>query len=360
MKPKITFVHLFNDYSGSPLILSTVISGMYKKGYDCEIITCRNSEGFLSNIENVSYDFFQYRWHSNQYIRLALYIWSQIALFLKIFKNRKHKSIIYINTLLPFGAALAGWILNKKVIYHIHEVSIKPRLLKQFLKWAASRFSSQNIFVSDFLQEAGNLPRVESATIYNALSENFIEDAELQQLIYDKPKKPFTVLMLCSLKDYKGVKEFVKLAEKLVNLQFELVINSDKKSIDEYFDTLVIPANLNIYPSQTNVHPFYHKSHLVVNLSHPEQWIETFGMTLLEGMYYGLPCIAPPVGGPVEIIDNKKDGFLIDQRNLRKIVSCIKRLHQNPDLYNYISENAREKVARFRSDKMIDEIYDLM
>ncbi|MFT5166912.1 MAG: glycosyltransferase involved in cell wall biosynthesis [Saprospiraceae bacterium] len=362
MKPakKIIFIHLFNDFSGSPLVLSNVVRGIQNYGYECKVITSGNTEGFLSNIEGVDYNFFNYRFNPNKLVRLALFFWSQVILFLKIWNTRKEKSIIYINTLLPFGAALAGWLSGQKVIYHVHEISLKPLILKRFLKWIATITSDYSIYVSEYLRATEKLQNVKGTTIHNALSDIFMETAESYKLDTAAKHETFTVLMLCSLKAYKGVNEFVTLAEKLPQINFTMVINSDQLSIDEYFKTIQLPTNLQLFSSQKNVHPFYQKSHIVLNLSHPEQWVETFGMTILEGMYYGLPCIAPPIGGPTEIINNAINGYLIDQRNLDDIADRIIELSNNKTLYKAFSQNASGRSLEFKFDVNIRQINKIL
>ena len=52
---KILFVHLLNNYTGSPKVLGIVLkhfSGL--KDYDCSLLTS-NTEGFLTGIENIKY-----------------------------------------------------------------------------------------------------------------------------------------------------------------------------------------------------------------------------------------------------------------------------------------------------------------
>ncbi len=353
---KITFIHLLNDFSGSPLVLSNIIRGMQANGYECQLITSGNSEGFLSNLEHVSYDFFNYKFNPNKLIRLVLFFWTQFVVFFKILKLRKEKRIIYINTLLPFGAALAGWLSGQKVVYHMHEISLKPQILKRFLKWTAGLTTAYSIYVSDHLRKTEKLKKSKGSTIHNALSDVFKNKADGYKTRFKEKGQNFTVLMLCSLKGYKGVNEFVELSALLPDIQFDLVINSDQASIDKYFEKIQLSENLEIFSSQKNVHPFYQKAHIVVNLSHPEQWVETFGMTILEGMYYGLPCIAPPVGGPTEIIENGVNGFLIDQRNLNEIASSILDLSQNKEQYDSFSEMALRRANEFNFAKKIEKI----
>ena len=47
---RILCTHLFNDYSGSPLVLSTAIKAMKEDNQEVTIMTS-DTEGFLSNLE---------------------------------------------------------------------------------------------------------------------------------------------------------------------------------------------------------------------------------------------------------------------------------------------------------------------
>ncbi|MEO1436281.1 MAG: glycosyltransferase family 4 protein [Bacteroidota bacterium] len=352
---KVVCIHLFNDFSGSPLVLSTAIKGFRKNNIPVDLITCGGREGFLSHLDVVERHFF-YRWLPNKYLRLVVFMLSQLQIFLMLLRYWRQDVVIYINTLLPFGAALAGKLMGKRVVYHVHETSVNPPSLKSFLKGMAKKCATEGIYVSKYLQEAEGLEGVPGHVIYNALSEEFV--AKAQQYLMDcKKVESLNVLMLCSLKDYKGVREFVRLAEVVPAANFELVLNADHQSIEAYFAGQSLPENLILFPVQSNVHPFYQRADLVLNLSHPEQWVETFGMTLLEAMLYGVPSIVPPVGGPVEVVQDGLNGYQIDQRELKRIAEHIQNLIDQPELLFELSENSRRHVKQFSVKNMVNEIH---
>jgi len=356
---KIVGVHLLNDYSGSPLVFSTILKGLVKKGHQCDLHTGAGRDGFLSDLA-VNYKYFSYRFMPNKLLRLFAFLWSQVLLFFNIIKYKDENVVVYINTLLPFGAALAGKWINKPVIYHIHEISVKPAILKRFLKYIANVTASDSIFVSNYLLNTEKLPNVNGQTVYNALSDGFISQADAMLRKQDKSKTPFTALMLCSLKPYKGVQNFVTIAKDTPAINFDLVLNAEQIEIDNFFLNEDLPKNLTIHPTQRNVHPFYQKADLVLNLSHPEQWVETFGMTLLEAMYYGVPCIAPPIGGPAEIVTDTKEGYLIDQRNIHEIVGRIKKMAEEKSIYKKLSINAKSKSSHFNNERMVNQVNTLL
>lgn len=344
---KIICTHLYNDYSGSPLVLANAIKSFQKQGKEVEIVTS-TSEGFLSNL-NIAKKEISYTFQSNKWMRLIYFLWNQCRLFFYVFSQRHTTATIYVNTLLPFGAALAGKLTRKKVIYHIHETSIQPALLKGFLKYMASITATQTIYVSKYLQKTEPIGEVPQHVIYNALSPTFIEQAEDYLKKAKKAKNPFTVLMLCSLKKYKGVDEFVQLAAAIPQYQFELVVNANKKEIANYFNNQYIPANLTIFDRQSNVHPFYQRASLVLNLSDPNRWIETFGMTLLEAMHYGIPVIAPSVGGPTEVVVDGRNGYTINGQETEKLTTIINNLATKPKLYQQFVDAALHHTKMFSS-----------
>ena len=174
---KVVCTHLYNDYSGSPLILSTLIKGFVNDGIEVEVITSSH-DGFLSNIESVTYVDNGYFFANNRFLRLLVFLWCQCLAFFKMIKYRDEDVVVYINTLLPFGAAIGAKLIGKKVIYHIHETSVKPASLKNFLKAVAAKTASQAIYVSNFLAKEEGLKGVPSKVIYNALSDNFIQQAK--------------------------------------------------------------------------------------------------------------------------------------------------------------------------------------
>lgn len=344
---KIIAVHLLNDFSGSPFVLRQCLEVFINAGYTTELFTATPSEGFLSNINGIRYHNIFYKWNRNKFITLMLYLYSQYILFIRLLFHLKKNDLVYINSLLPFGAALAAWIRGCKVIYHIHEVSLKPALLKKFLLMTASLAAHHCIFVSHDVRRRTKF-RGHATVVYNALPEDFV--AKALTCKKQNMQKPFTILMACSLKKYKGVYEFLQCAEQLPNFRFQLVLNASEKDIEIFFTKRNIPANVNILPAQKNMHPYYESSDVVMNLSRPDEWVETFGMTILEAMYYGKPVIIPPVGGIAELITDGCEGFCIHSSDIHFICKKLKMLSSSLSLYSGMSENALRKAGQFNGE----------
>ncbi|MEM6805339.1 MAG: glycosyl transferase family 1, partial [Bacteroidota bacterium] len=115
---KIVIAHLYNNYTGSPKVLADVIQALNESDYQLHLHT-NKGPGFLDEVLVDEKFYAWYTWHPNKYLRLINFMISQLLLFFSLLRYWGQDVIIYANTILPFGAGLAGWIMRKKVIYHV-------------------------------------------------------------------------------------------------------------------------------------------------------------------------------------------------------------------------------------------------
>ncbi|MBQ4767920.1 glycosyltransferase [Pectobacterium versatile] len=355
----IFFVHLFNDYSGSPRVLRDAIDAVQDECEGDVHIISSATPGFLS--EAGRYHVVPYRPHDNKYIQLARYIVSQAIVFVLLsyllIKERLkgNSTIVLVNTLLPFGGAIAGKLLAHRTIVYIHETHIRPRVLMSFLSMIADWCADQALYVSRYVQQAVDLKKPLNHIVYNGLRCDF-KIPDLQ------PMKKFegkNVLFVGSLKAYKGIFTFVSLARRLPNVNFIALLNASEVDFKKFQNEIIDIPNFSAYCSPENINDFFANAFMVVNLSDPNRWIETFGLTLLEGMSFGAPVIAPPYGGPVELVNNKV-GRLIDPSNQDEITTFISELSIDFERWNTLSKNCFHHAAAFSSDNYKKNILSII
>jgi Glycosyltransferase len=353
---RIVAVHLLNDYSGSPKVLMQLLKAWTKNGIETHLFTSGGRKGFLSDIDRVKNHSFWYRFSPNSLERIFNFFLSQLLLMIKLLFFLKKNDVVYMNTVLPFGAAIAGKIKGCKIIYHIHETSVKPKIFKNFLFRIAKMTAHKIVFVSEFLLKQESLIQ-NQVLLYNVLERDFTEKADRFQ---DLEKTDRIVLMICSLKIYKGVNEFFILAKKNPQYIFKLVVNASDDEIKDYFKGKEILENLMIYPTQTDTHPFYQQASMILNLSHPDLWVETFGLTILEGMRYRLPSIVPPVGGVTELVEDDENGFLINSRNTDELSQKLNFILSNPSVYQSFSSASYQKSLAFSEEYFETQAIDIV
>ncbi|MBQ0768892.1 MAG: glycosyltransferase family 4 protein [Bizionia sp.] len=359
---KIVFVHLLNDFSGSPKVLSQVINNFKDKGFEIDLYTSKSKEGFLTGI-TANHHYFAYKRFNNRYLTLITFFFSQCILFFKLLKYKNKDVVFYINTMLPFGAGLAGKCLGKETVYHIHETSINPVLFKKFLRVIVQFSASKILYVSNALKHSERFDKKDEFVIHNALSDNFRDKTQDHGYTSTDSEGDFNVVMVCSLKAYKGVNEFVQVAKnckETPHIKFLLILNAHENEIKNFFSDQTLPNNLKLFPVQSNLHPFYEEASLLLNLSRVDEWVETFGLTILEAMAYGVPVIVPPVGGPAEIVTHDKEGYLIDSSKTDDIALKIQYLYNNSDKCKSLSKNALQRSLDFTEENFNKNITDVI
>ena len=349
----VVFFHLFNDRSGSPKVLADVIAHCLADGLDCQLITSNHPEGFLSPFSGITRPLF-YRRGNSKVLTLFYYLITQIHMMYLCIRYCRGNDVFYVNTMMPAAAGLAGMRLGKRVIFHVHETSLRPALLKLVLRNIINLTADRVIYVSNYLRGVEPFTRPVLDVVYNSVSVPNVD------VVIDKSPLvgTFNVLMACSLKEYKGVYEFLALArtfELEPEYQFNLVLNACSDEIDAELAG-ALPSNVNVYPRQSNLSEFYQNASVVLNLSRPDGWVETFGLTILEAMSFGLPVIVPTVGGPAELVQDGVNGFLVSCYDIDTLHTRIVQLRVDPILYKRIAASALSRSTDFGDSVFRDNI----
>lgn len=359
MKNIVCF-HLFNDYSGSPQVLRTVIEGLLEQGHHIDLVTSHGGvlDG-LAGKKELRMRQYNYRFARNKVMRCARYAWVQLQVFfIALGYIFKRDTVIYINTILPIGAAIGGRIAGKRVVYHYHEnakaKSTAYRILAKIMQLIASDIICVSHYQRSFLRRKKRV-----FVVPNAVQESFTAKLHPDSERAFEAKR---VLMLGSLKEYKGTREFIALAGQMSDYRFELVINDSQESIDKYLKEKKISTtdNLTIHPRQDDVAPFYNQASLVLNLTNRKQAIETFGLTALEAMAAGVPVIVPTVGGIAEMVADGENGYRIDIQEIERIRLCIDNTLTDKELYQRLSSKALECSKRYSAISMTSSIENIL
>ncbi|OGS71667.1 MAG: hypothetical protein A3F91_12435 [Flavobacteria bacterium RIFCSPLOWO2_12_FULL_35_11] len=352
MKKKIVCIHLLNGFTGSPNVLATVINGLFNENYDVTLLTSLNNKGFLSDVNcaqkiNISYVF-----KKNIIGRLFQFLKFQFLATLLLLK-RNRNAIVYLNTIQPFLPAILAKLRGNKVIYHIHEAYPKKSFFTSFLFFIVQITATKIICVSEYvLNQLDVKSKQKASVVYNSLPLEFYAN----QILKNEAVNQKQILMVSSAREYKGVFEFCKLALLLNEYNFVLVCDASKQEISELFKEYKNISNLQIVETQMDLHPFYAKSNLIMNLSNPSQIIETFGLTILEGMSYGLPCIIPPVGGITELVTEGINGYKVDSRKTEELINKIRLMLDNDAKYKEMSNEAIKMSKNFSFDVFMNKI----
>jgi glycosyltransferase involved in cell wall biosynthesis len=88
---------------------------------------------------------------------------------------------------------------------------------------------------------------------------------------------------------------------------------------------------------------------------------EPFGQVVVEGMAAGLPVVAAAAGGPLEIIDDGRDGLLYPPRDLAALTAALKDLAGDPTRRARMGEAATVSARRYAPERVVpvlEEFYE--
>lgn len=352
----IVFVHLLNDRSGSPRVLGNVMAALARMDTAQLLYLGSGGDGFLGDSVPQARRY-AYRRSTNRWLTLKAYLVSQYSLWRSLQRSNDvlPNALVYVNTLLPFAAALYGRMTGRKVVCHLHEVSVRPRLLQCFLLRIACWSADRVICVSEFHRRSLGLAH--ARVVPNSVDPDMFVRG-LRSAYVPRRNGNFLVCMLTALRDYKGVPEFIRLAQALPDVSFELIASDGPDAARRYLDGSSMPSNLRILLGVEDASDIYERASLVVNMSRVDLCQETFGLTLLEAMVFGVPVIAPPVGGPVELIEDGVNGYLIDSRNCGLMRDVVTQMACDEDLCRQLSKQCRIRAKAFSPEAFQARIVD--
>ncbi|PHR74584.1 MAG: glycosyl transferase family 1 [Lutibacter sp.] len=205
--------------------------------------------------------------------------------------------------------------------------------------------SKINVVPSNYLKNAFEAEGYETLLIPNTIEINqykFNERIDFKPMIlwvraFDKTYNPeMAVKVLYELK-----KDFLE--AKLC------MIGPEKDETLELTKELILKLSLEDSVEITGVLPKeeWHKKSEEFDIFINTTNFDNTPLSLIESMALGLPIISTKVGGIPFLIDDGKDGVLVDKDDVVGMANAIKNYIENPIKTNKISNKARHKVEKF-------------
>lgn len=94
---------------------------------------------------------------------------------------------------------------------------------------------------------------------------------------------------------------------------------------------------------------------------HPAVWEEGFGITIIEAMASGLICVAFNKGAIPEILQNGKNGFIVEETSSEALYKQLVQIYENiqSDGIAKIREAAINRAKHFSIEKVVDRLDEL-
>lgn len=273
---------------------------------------------------------------------------------IKIIKKEKIDIIHSHHRMTTLMSKIASKFIRVKVVHTQHLcIENKFSLTKITLK------NINTITVSDgakeILKRKCNLDEKRIRTIYNTIEvecENKEIDSKLLEL---KEKGYFLVAQVSRIIDYKGIYDFVDIANNIMkinkNIRFVLIGEGEEsEKLRQYIKSSNLEEYVYMLGSKDNVIEHLKKIDLVLLCS----YIEGLPLVPLEAFSQHVPVVATDIAGTREEIIDGENGFLIEARDIEGFTEKIIGIFNNKELYDSLKENAyRTFNEKFTVEKYI-------
>lgn len=233
---------------------------------------------------------------------------------------------------------------------------LKLSLLKKFFYWLVDVYEinkfikpQDKIVVLDNRDKdwAKQYFKKEALVVRSGLDLEKFSFQERQPLTNKKVKILMTGIFFRHRRFEDGIEALKILKEKKYNIDLSIV--GDYNLNEDYYQDLVnltkklgVESLVNFVGrvSDEELLKYYQESDIFLFSSHLQSW----GLVVFEAMACGLPVIVSKTAGAHEVLTDKETGLLVNPLQPEEIAEALKRLIDEPELYQKLSQQGRRFV----------------
>lgn len=285
-------------------------------------------------------------------------------------KNFKF-DIIHAHTVLPAGYAgmEVAKQYKKPLIVTVHGADFQKTIFKNkrcvdVLKRVIN-FSKKTIVVSNKLKNIGqkelNIENHKIEVIPNGIDQESVFNGKSNLAEQHQGKK--IILSISNLVKIKGIdfnlKAIKKLEKEYPNLIYFIIgRGEERKNLENIAKELKLENKVEFLGQLPHEKIMEYAS--ICDIFSLPSWKEGFGIAYLEAMAQEKPVIACKGEGAEDFIYNKKNGILVEPKNVNDLSEAIKFLLSNPERAKEIAREAKNTVfERYTLNKVARQIVDL-
>lgn len=343
---RICFLASDMSWRGGTIKMTALLSGLLSKSHSVYIVSLQEEGEPLYTLDDRVQ---RYILPTQRRKPKILYAIGSIRRFLA-----KEKIDVLINV--DVGMAIYGipavWGLKTKVITWEHSNFYNNWGSRHFAKIRRFAAKHSNAVVVLTERDKGNY----EANIPSKVPVYAIPNpATLQSYCYQLSSR--TILSVGLLLPIKGYDRVIRVASKILPQRpdWNWVIcgeGPEREKLEKATAEAGLEKQVLLPGLQKNMAAWYRSAAMLVMTSD----MEGLPMTLLEGKGWGLPLVAFDImTGPSDIIDNEKNGYLIQPFDVDAMAEKISSLMDHEELRAAMSANSRQGMEKFSEERILGE-----
>ena len=363
-KPRLAIVHVAPYPAKLPLfdIVCTKTDGIVFFFYKSAVAHPEwNIDEILERVR------FKYRFLPGLTIRKTLHIRPSVLWYLWCYKpDVIVAGDFFLQTLF---ALIYARLFRSKALIHSNTtrqtgaMHVKRRWFRQWLVRHCDGFIAASSETKKYLCELGAKPDtvfISIQTIDVHRWKRLVEEEKRSQtnLRVELGLKGKVILYVGRLESFKGVhlllEAFHRVTEMIQNVSILLVGGgSEEAKLKEYCEQRNISDKVIFvgYKQPDELPKYYAAADLLVFPTLGD----TFGLVVNEALASGLPVICSPFAGAADLIQEGKNGYVLNPRDTKKLAALLSNVLMDEDLLQCLKQEALASIENFTIEKSAEQ-----
>jgi glycosyltransferase involved in cell wall biosynthesis len=358
------------DIGGPATYVSRIANELHLRGHSVQLVVCTENPALCG----------AYPYPIQRISRRIFMPLRMLIVLLSVMWHARHADVVYVNGL-EFPGILGARLLGKPSVLKVvgdfaweyairHQwtddgidhfqrarYGFKVELVRRIEKWYArnvNRVITPSFYLKQIVAGWG-VPPERISVRYNALVSRFDSKVSREEARAEIGLDGTLVLTVARLYRWKNIDTLIKLVPDLPQGS-KLVIVGDgpeEASLKALAVTTGVEDRVVFVGSvpQAKVALYLRACDVfVLNTRY-----EGLSHTLLECMDVGIPVVATAMGGNMELIEDGKNGFLVEVDDKTQLVNGIRRLLDDRQLRDAFVQRSKERVKDSSWDRLVDE-----
>jgi glycosyltransferase involved in cell wall biosynthesis len=232
---------------------------------------------------------------------------------------------------------------NKKLLWLIHDDTFPSWLLRRLIHLPDLALTCSQYIKKIIIETAGDMYENKVSPIYNGVDLKKIERSKKEDL-------KIRVGCVGRIVPWKGQEYFIRAAKLMIknNIDWNFRIigkthdtQESKQYLKKLEEMITDTPNIEIIKDCEDALGEIAKLDALIHTSITP---EPFGRVIIEAMALKTPVIASNKGGPMEIVDDGVDGFIVEPKDTEMLANKIRRIVTDKKLRDLFVENAYTKI----------------
>lgn len=379
----ILYLHAGAEMYGADKILLETIEGINKKKYRpivvlptegilVEKLKSLGVETFVIDYPILRRKFFNVRGILEYLVKYRKKCKEIVALL-----DSENIDIIHVNTTAVLEGILLRRKLKAKLLWHVHEIILRPRVVHFIICFLMGFFSDRIVAVSEAVKRHILDTRVINDSkvdvVYNAVEDNNVSESEYDYLYkeFHLSKEAHCVGMIGRINAWKGQSDFVDALEPVLKKNsnvYAIIVGGTfqgeewrREELEKMISRSSVASQFILSGFRTDT-KFLYKMFDVFVL--PSTRPDPLPTVVLEAMAAGTSIVGYRHGGICEMVKENSNGLLAVPNDVLDLSNKVSILLNSPKMNEKFGKNSRIRQHNFfsmdRFNSEINSLYDLL